>query len=245
MTRRNPAQAIAEAAAGLVADGPADVAGHLAFLLTDLVEVIGGGSIAGLMIRDDSGRFDVLAASSHQAAQLELFQIQHADGPCIEAWLENRAVHATTASEIRERWPRVGAHLADSCQSLEASPLRWRGRPIGTLNLLHPDENALGVDQRQTIQTFADIATLILVQATLAQDVDTTGVVRQALRDRALIEQAKGVLAYASDIEVSRAYDQLLQRSRSERVPLVQLARQVIADAGPNYLDADHMRGGA
>jgi transcriptional regulator with GAF, ATPase, and Fis domain len=234
MTRRNPAQAIADAAAGLVAAGPADVAGQLAFLLTDLVEVIGGGSIAGLMIRDDSGRFDLLAASSHQAAQLELFQIQHVDGPCIEAWFENRAVHAASALEIRERWSRVGAHLADFCQSLEASPLRWRGRPIGTLNLLHPDDNALGEDHRQTIQTFADISTLTLVQATLDQDVDTTRIVRQALHDRALIEQAKGVLAYARNIEVSRAYDQLLQQARSERVPLVQLARQVIADAGPS-----------
>ena len=137
MTRRNPAQAIAEAAAGLVADGPADVAGQLAFLLTDLVEVIGGGSIAGLMIRDDLGRFDVLAASSHQAAQLELFQIQHADGPCIEAWLENRAVHASTAPEIRERWQKATEDLA----AINPDVLRRVAEQI-RLTEQDPDQNA-------------------------------------------------------------------------------------------------------
>lgn len=233
MIRRTQAQAIADAAAGLVADGPVDVAGHLAFLLTDLVEVIGGGSSAGLLIRDQDGRLDVLAASSHQSAQLELFQVQNVQGPCIEALLENRAVHADTAEEIRERWSRVGGYLALSCQSLEASPLRWRGRPIGTLNVLHPHPHALGPEQRQAVQTFADIATLILIQAaTLDHEIDPAHVVRLALRDRALVEQAKGVLAYTRDIDVARAYDDLLHQARSEQVPLVELARRVLADAG-------------
>jgi transcriptional regulator with GAF, ATPase, and Fis domain len=234
MTRRTQAQAIADAAAGLVADGPVDVAGHLAYLLTDLVEVIGGGSSAGLLIRDDDGRLDVLAASSHQGAQLELFQVQNVQGPCIEALLGNRAVHADTAEEIRERWPRVGGHLAMSCQSLEASPLRWRGRPIGTLNLLHPHAHALGPEQRQAVQTFADIATLILIQAaTSDHDIEPTRVVRQALHDRALVEQAKGVLAYTRGIDIAQAYDDLLHEARTEHVPLVELARRVLADAGP------------
>jgi len=232
MTRRTPAQAIADAAAGLVADGPTDVAGHLAFLLTDLVEVIGGGSIAGLLIKDEAGQLDVLAASSHKAEELELFQLQHLQGPCIDALHENRSVHTDTSLEIRERWPRVGDYIAASCQSLEASPLRWRGLPIGTLNLLHPRAHALGAEQRQTIHTFADIATLILVQATLDHNVDTAVVVRQALHDRALIEQAKGVLAYTRDIEIAPAYDYLLHLARTQRIPLVELARQIIAEAG-------------
>ncbi len=234
MTRRTQAQAIAEAAAGLVSDGPVDVAGHMAFLLTDLTEVIGGGSSAGLLIRDEAGRLEVLAASSHQSAQLELFQVQNVQGPCIEALLENRAVHADTAEEIRERWSRVGGHLALSCQSLEASPLRWRGRPIGTLNVLHPHPHAMGPEQRQAVQTFADIATLILIQAaTFDHDIDPTQVVRRALHDRALVEQAKGVLAYTRGMDIAQAYDDLLHQARTEHVPLVELARHVLADAGP------------
>jgi ANTAR domain/GAF domain len=232
MTRRTPARAIAEATADLVADGPADVAGHLAFLLTDLVEVIGGGSIAGLLITNDSGQLEVLAASSHRAGELELFQLQHMEGPCIDALHDNRPVHADTSREIRERWTHVGLGIAATCKSLEACPLRWRGLPIGTLNLLHPQAYALGAEQRQTTRTFADIATLILIRATLDHDVDTALVVRQALHDRALIEQAKGVLAHSLDIEIAQAYDYLLRHARIGRIPLVELARRIIDQAG-------------
>lgn len=231
MTRRTPAEALADATAGLVAGGAPDLAGHLAYLLADLVAVVGGGCGAGLLVRDGERNLELLVSTSHRAEQVELFQLQHRAGPCLDAISGGREVYADTADEIRRRWTDVGEAIAEDFRTVQAAPLHWCGRSLGALNLLHPSPHGLDAATRRTVQTFADVASLTLVTASVGDHLDLAGAVRTALADRVVIEQAKGVLAYQLGVEMEVAYDTLLATARGEAIPLVAAAARAVQEA--------------
>lgn len=46
----------------------------------------GGVEAVGLLLADNHGGLNVVAASSEQARVLELFQLPHAEGPCLDCY---------------------------------------------------------------------------------------------------------------------------------------------------------------
>ena len=64
---------------------------------------------AGIVLADVHGRFQVLASNSEQTRLLELFQIQHDNGPCL---LSYRTGEQVVAEDLRidiARWPEFAA----------------------------------------------------------------------------------------------------------------------------------------
>ena len=60
-------------------------------MLTDRSVELLGASAAGLLLADPRGELRVVAASSEAARLLELFQIQHDQGPCLDCYRHGRA----------------------------------------------------------------------------------------------------------------------------------------------------------
>src|SRR5882757_2485073 len=129
MTAATASQAFVDAAAAMVQQD--DVAGTLNRLLADCAKFSTADAI-GLLIRNAEGRLELLSATSHQAVQLELYQLQHDIGPCVDAARDGTALTATADVEIIERWGQVGeAIVAAGFHAVHAVPLRWHGRLIG------------------------------------------------------------------------------------------------------------------
>ena len=61
-----------------------DVVDFLSMLANRSVELFDAGD-AGIMLADPRGRMQVAASSSHQMRLLELFEVQHDEGPCPDA----------------------------------------------------------------------------------------------------------------------------------------------------------------
>ncbi len=51
-----------------------------------------GSPAVGLLLSDDSGGLSHVAASSEDAQLLELLQLQHSEGPCVECMATGRPV---------------------------------------------------------------------------------------------------------------------------------------------------------
>ena len=58
---------------------------------------------------NNHGGLNVVAASSEQAHVLELFQLQHAEGPCLDCYRTGQPVTASDLSGPSQRWPRFAA----------------------------------------------------------------------------------------------------------------------------------------
>ncbi len=226
MTAHTVSQAFVDAVAAMVQQH--DVADTLARLLEDCAELTSAAAI-GLLVANSHGSLEVLSATSHQAVEIELYQLQHDIGPCVEAALSGAVVSARSDSEIIARWDNVGeAIVAAGFHAVHAVPLRWHGRLIGAMNAFHTDPAAINEETHRLTQAFGDIATAVIIQSTTLTSSELDERVRTALAGRTVIEQAKGVLAETTGSDMATAYQLLVRHAVENHTSLTDAATQII-----------------
>jgi hypothetical protein len=230
MNAADASQAFVNAAAAMV--GPPDVVGTLTQLLDDCGSLTGATAL-GVLVRDPSGRLELLAATSHATAELELYQLQRDAGPCIEAFQEGHPVHVVGRSEIEERWGDVGrAITAGGFVQVNTRPLHWHREVIGALNAFHRTDQPLDNSAQSLSQAFADLATATIVQAGDLAPSEIADRIAKALQGRIVIEQAKGALAEQYDVDMAQAYQRLVRASRDRgEETLTETAARILREA--------------
>jgi hypothetical protein len=218
-------RAVADAVAALV--GRHDVADALSHVVAGCCASYPADSVA-VMARNGHGHLELLGARSYRAEELELLQIQHGQGPCVDAMRSDVAVIAVGSEHLEARWSDVGpAITAAGFAEVHAFPMHWRGATIGALNIFVAPETDTdpGVGQ-----LFADLATLAVLQPDGLSGEQMLARVHDAVATRAVLEQAAGVLAYRLDLDVDAAHVELVRRARAAGLGLTAMAEQVVAD---------------
>src|ERR1700743_2701761 len=106
------AETFVELADTLVAEF--DVVDFLHGLADRVVELLAVDAV-GLMLADQRGSLRVVASSSEQARLMELFQLQHKEGPCLECFRDGRGRARTW------RWPGRGGRCSRRPRSTPGS----------------------------------------------------------------------------------------------------------------------------
>lgn len=227
--RRTSGQVLADATYAVARHD--DVTDTLATLLRDCGEVLSAGAV-GLVMRSGAGRTELLSSSSHASEELELFQVQQRTGPCIDAMSADLAISVTGSAGIVARWPVVGpAVLEAGYECVQVSPLHWQGKAVGALNAFFVDPSPRTKEQGLVAQAFADVATLVVMQAGPLRECPVGERIRSALAGRVVIEQAKGVLAYQQSLDLSTSYDLLVKTSTRSRASLTATAGRIVTAA--------------
>ncbi|WP_406053099.1 GAF and ANTAR domain-containing protein [Kribbella sp. NBC_00889] len=228
MTAKTASQAFVDALAAVVQEG--DLTDTVANLLESCAEQTGAAAV-GLLVKDGRGRLEVLSATSHQVAELELYQLQHDAGPCVDAAREGTALSAHSDDDITERWGTVGiAIVAAGFHAVQAVPLRWHGLLIGAMNAFHTSQGSLDDESLRLTQAFADIATVVIVHAAALTSSELDERVQTALAGRTVIEQAKGVLAETTGSDMATAYELLVQRAQQTQASLTDAAIEILRE---------------
>ena len=176
-----------------------------------------------------------MVTSNERAKLLELFQIQHDEGPCLKSYRTGEAVVAQALDGGFDQWPRF-APLAAAAgyTSVIAVPMRVAGMVTGALNLFGTPEHAVpDVPTAKIAQAMADVTAVAIENVRLAHE--RVGLIVQletALESRVAIEQAKGILAYHFDIGLDEAFVLLRHRARSQRRLLKDVAVEAINNRG-------------
>ncbi|MEV6410827.1 GAF and ANTAR domain-containing protein [Kribbella sp. NPDC051718] len=217
-----------ELADTLVADF--DVIDFLHTLTERTVELLHADA-AGLILLDPQGQLQVLASTTDQARVLELFELQSSQGPCLDCFRTGKPVVNVNLAEVASRWPRFqAATTAAGFRSVHALPLRLRGQVIGAMNLFCQDQSSLSDDDVSVGQALADVATIGLLQERTVRHREIVAEQLQAaLNSRILIEQAKGVLAERSGVDVDEAFALLRAYARNNGSQLSAVAAAVIS----------------
>jgi GAF domain-containing protein len=211
-----------------------DVHELLQVLANRCVDVLGVAA-SGLMLADGDAGLQVMVASNERAKLLELFQIQHDEGPGLDCQRSGETIVANGLEQGVTRWPRFATAAGDAgYSSVIALPMRVRGTVIGVLNLFGtPDQPAMGVPTARIARAMATVAAVAIEQvrlsrqrATLVEQLET------ALESRLAIEQAKGILAARLDISLDEAFVVLRDHARSSRRLLKDVAREAIRSGG-------------
>jgi GAF domain-containing protein len=205
-----------------------DVVDFLHTLTQRCVELVDVDA-AGLALADHSGMLRVVAASDEQARLLELFEVQNEEGPCLDAYRTGHIVveeHLDTS----ERWRRFKEEaLADGFLSVHAVPMRLREDVIGALNLFRLKPGRLADEEAAICRALADVATIGLLQERAVREARVLAEQLQAaLNSRIVIEQAKGVLAEQSHVEMDVAFELLRGFARTNNRRLADVARDLL-----------------
>lgn len=189
-------------------------------------------SAVGLLLVDSSDRLTHVAASTEDAETLELFQLQHDEGPCIDCVRSGAPVYESDLSLTSARWPLFAPRAAEAgIQSVHAFPLRLRDTVIGALNIFGREPTPLAPSDIPLVQSLADIGTIaILQEQALSRAEVLTEQLQYALNSRIVIEQAKGAVARALDLDVQAAFEVLRDHARSHHLRLTDLANRVVTD---------------
>ena len=192
----------------------------------DLLDADAGG----IMIADQTGGLEVVAASSHEVRLVELFELQHEEGPCLEAFRTGLAVTRVDPKAMRTSWPRFTPRLeAAGYASAQAVPMRLRAEIIGALNVFRVSPGALQPSDMKLARALADVATVGLLQERTIRARELVAEQLQgALNSRILIEQAKGVLAERSGLDVDAAFTVMRTHARTHGLPLAGVAADVV-----------------
>ena len=230
MRPRTVSEVLAVAAAEVVSPDH-DLTGSLAALLSGAVDVLPADA-AAVLVRSPGGDLEVLASTSHRATDLEMYQVQVDEGPCVDALRGGSAVEALGPDAIVDRWPVAGPAVAASgYATVHATPLRWRGETFGALNVFRVAASALGQPGVAACRALADAATVLLVTNGRFEPDHLAQSLEEALEARAVVEQAKGALAHARGLDLAGAFDALLELAAQEDMGLGQVAQRVMARA--------------
>jgi transcriptional regulator with GAF, ATPase, and Fis domain len=220
-------EAFVALADSLVADyDVADLLHRLADHCVTLLDV----AAAGLLLADQRGSLQVVAASSETTRVLELLQLQHDQGPCLDCYRTGTAVMLPDLDRAANQWPIFVAEARSAgYRSVHALPMRLRDEVIGTLNLFRARPGTLDTADARVGQALADVATIAILQERAIRHQEMLAEqLQHALTSRIVIEQAKGVLSERGGIDMEQAFDRLRRHARNTNARLTDVAHGVV-----------------
>jgi GAF domain-containing protein len=206
-----------------------DVVDLLTLLTDRCVEAFDVGA-AGIMLAPPSGgELRVMASSSPTMRDLELYELQSREGPCLDCYRSGEPVaHEELAPG--GRWPAfTPLALEAGFRAVSAVPLRLRGVTIGALNLFRATSGPLAPADLSAARAFADVATIAILQHRAVSDAQRVNEqLSHALTSRVVLEQAKGMLAERAGLEVGEAFEWLRGYARNHNLQLGVVAERVL-----------------
>jgi len=186
---------------------------------------------AGFLLADPLHQLRLLAATSEQVRELELFQLQADEGPCVDCYVTGQPVSVADVQGARQKWPRfVPAAVEAGFASVHAVPMRAAGIVLGALGLFGTRPGKLTEADLVVGHTLTHIACVAILQEHPPTPSTVMPQLRSALTSRIVVEQAKGLLREMLDVPVEEAFNLLRTYARTHGEHLTDVARRLISD---------------
>ena len=185
---------------------------------------------AGLMLIDPDQLLRSVADSDERVSHLEELQIEHGEGPCIDAFDDKELVHAADLA-AESRWPSFSPAAVDrGMRAVLASPIPYNQMAIGVVTVFSGEVHPWSPEGELALVAFTDLAALTIANTMQSeQRGELAEQLQRALDARVLIEQAKGALVARDGVTPGAAFEQLRRRARAERRRVVDVAQEVMA----------------
>ena len=190
---------------------------------------------AGLSAMSRTAASHPLCSTDDISEQLEELQLTLGEGPCVDAFLDGSAVLTPDllTGQLQDRWAVFAdAALEAGARAVFALPLQVGAISPGVLDLYADVPTVLDPEQLADALAFADLATLLLLDARI----DGTGGPAPADRGfedldgyRAEIDQATGILTVQLGIGIDEAFVRLRAHAYMRGRRLADVASDVVA----------------
>jgi GAF domain-containing protein len=197
-----------------------DVSATLDAIVQQATEVLSVVKQAGIILLEH-GRLEPQATVGEAPLTLDLWQQASNQGPCLEAARTQRFVLVEdTAKE--DRWCGFGElALALGIHSMLCVPLTVDDRTLGALSLYADQSHVFTDDSKHLTTIYATLAALALANAQQARHL------AEALLNRDVIGQAKGILMERHKISADQAFQLLVIASQRRNIKLSEIANRL------------------
>ena len=212
--------------------------GSVLELVTTLAaETLPGSCGAGVTLLRGRTR-TTAAATDPVVEEADALQYELDEGPCLSA-AQDQVTYRIDAMWNETRWPHWTAAVAHlGLGSSLSSPLVVRGESLGAVKVYARAEAAFSDRDERILALFAEKASAVLANARWQEEARRVNDdLRQALRTRDVIGQAKGVLRERHHVDEQTAFRMLAERSQHTNVKVRDLAQEILASIGPGARD--------
>jgi GAF domain-containing protein len=199
------------------------------FELSDRTAELLGAAGAGVCLGDSNGHLQFVTATSESVSVLEQVQAASQRGPCHDAYKTGEVVVVADLATCEE-WPDYAAVAQQAgMSSVVGIPMLFDRRPFGALNIYHARPREWRPYDLELARVLADIATGYVAHASeLDQARRVNEQLTEALDNRIVIEQAKGLLAGQRNITLDAPFDILRRHARNNHATLRDIAQAVV-----------------
>jgi GAF domain-containing protein len=172
-------------------------------------------------------------ASDPWAQELDELQFEEHEGPCLDAYRTGNAFRVRDFAD-ESRWPSYADHVVDrGARSSVSIPLMAQGNVIGALNVYSRKPDAFDAEAASVAQVVAGhVGLASQVSAAFFRHRDLAEQLEAAMRSRAAIEQAKGILMADRRCDADTAFRILRDMSQRENRKLRDIAQGIVDSVG-------------
>jgi transcriptional regulator with GAF, ATPase, and Fis domain len=188
-------------------------------------QLVGGCDHASLMLRGND-RFTTVAASDDIAREIDTYERELGEGPCLDAIVDASVYHDADLTN-GSPWPRLTERVLATTpvRSMAGFRLQTGDQKSGALNLFSDTPNGLdhdSVDQGIVLASFVTIALMA------SQERKSAHTLRAGLASNREIGKAVGLMMAFHKISDDEAFGMLRTASQEMNIKLTEVARQVV-----------------
>ncbi|MEV6880258.1 GAF and ANTAR domain-containing protein [Amycolatopsis sp. NPDC051128] len=196
----------------------------------DAVRAVPGADMASITaIRD--GKPETAASTDDRAVEIDRVQYAADEGPCLRA-AETGEIVRVPLITAGQAWPEFTAHARSlGVGSYLAAPLRVDEHLSGALNLFGYGDHGFAEADSQLLRLYTTIVSFGLrTTRRYHQARRRAADLEAAMRTRAVIEQAKGILMAVHRISADDAMKRLVAESQHTNVKLRDVAARFVEE---------------
>jgi GAF domain-containing protein len=172
-----------------------------------------------------------VAFTGNLAVQLDERQYELGFGPCMDAAMSGQTITIRNTADGDQAYPGYSDVAARAgVRATLSVGLAVPGRTVGALNLYDTSgESILTEESREVATVFAGHAAIALTNALAVESTrELAEQLQRAMASRAVIEQAKGIIAVRRGVAPEQAFALLSRRSQDSNRKLADLAGEVV-----------------
>jgi GAF domain-containing protein len=188
---------------------------------------------AGLMLVDPDLLLRNVAVSDERANALEELQIEHGEGPCVDAYEAKDLVDSPDLSAER-RWPDFSpVAVRRGVMAVLACPIPYNQQAIGVVAVFSGTRRPWTAEGELALVAFTDLAALTIANTMASEERgEVAEQLQRALDARVVLEQAKGALMASEGLSAVEAFERLRRQARAERRRVADVAAETIGRLG-------------
>jgi GAF domain-containing protein len=193
------------------------------------VRLIDPAAEASITFMRGGERSWTVASTGGLATKLDEAQYALGHGPCLDAAAGGTAVLIRDMARD-DRWPDYGpVAVGAGVRSSLSTPFPLQQHVLAALNLYACHADAFNDDHAEVAREIASTAAVGGVNAVLYDSAaQLAAELQDAMRSRATIEQAKGIVMAQSGIDPDGAFDLLVRASQRENRKLREVAAELV-----------------